>query len=57
MFKRKKGYAIIPGGIEYTRPPYSKVDKFLGCLAIFGISIFGISTLVMLVIYFIQGGA
>jgi len=57
-FKKKKGYEIIPGGVEYTRPPYSKIDKFLGCvfvLALLGGALYVVSALGMLAIYKIGG--
>jgi hypothetical protein len=57
-FQKKKDYEIVQGGIEYTRPPYSKIDKFLGYVFSFvllALAVYGISIFVMLAIYKIGG--
>jgi hypothetical protein len=55
---KKKDYEIIGGGIEYTRPPYSKVERFLTRLFCMGgvlVVIWALSSLIMLFLYWIGG--
>lgn len=49
--KKKKDYEIIPGGIEYTRPPYDKIGSFLFTVFAVALALFAASSLAMIIAY------
>jgi len=58
MFKKKTGYDFVEGGIERTRPSYSKLDTLFSkvfVLAGSGVVFLAVSTFAMIIYYKLGG--